>query len=270
MPRARAVVLLALVPAAGVFAAPPDPAAFVAVTPGAVPVIVSAPHGGATAIPGVPARKGDGVKQFVTVRDTGTEELAADVVAAIERELGGKPFAVVARFPRTQADANRPPEAAYEDPAAKPVYDLYHATLAAHCRAVQKKWGRGLLIDLHGQAADKKVVFRGTRNGQTVKSLVERFGRQAVVGSDSVLGGLAARGYGVFPALGDRDAKEHPSYNGGHIVATYGSGNGTGIDAIQLELGGDHRAAAKRKDVAADLAAAVGRFARAYLPGDRE
>lgn len=53
-----------------------------------LPIILSAPHGGKLAIPGVPVRTGEGqVKaagKFVASRDTGTEELAQAVSEAIE------------------------------------------------------------------------------------------------------------------------------------------------------------------------------------------
>ncbi len=254
-------------------AADPPLVSFVAVQAGTIPVIISAPHGGRRLIPNVPDRRGAGVKQFVTVRDTYTQELAVEVSAALNREFGGQPFAAVAHFDRRQVDANRPPEAAYEDPAAAPHYDAYHAALKSHCAAVQKTWGRGLLLDLHGHAADRAVTFRGTRNGTTVKSLTARFGRQALVGSDSVLGALAAGGWAVHPPVGaadDPNIKEDPRYGGGHIVHTYGSDAGTGVDAIQLELGGDLRSPRRLKRTAADLAAAVKRFADVYLPGKDE
>ncbi len=81
---------------------------------------------------------------------------------------------MAARFHRKYIDANRPPDIAYEDPRAKPVYDAYRDTLAGYCREVRKTYGRGLLLDVHGQGAMKDAVIRGTKDGKTVALLVQR------------------------------------------------------------------------------------------------
>ena len=72
-----------------------------------MPIILSAPHGGRTAIPNATLRQGLGVEKFETVRDDHTDELAEKIAAALEKKLGGKPFIIIARFERKYADANR-------------------------------------------------------------------------------------------------------------------------------------------------------------------
>lgn len=262
-------VLIALVLlAAPAFAEAPKPAAspLVTVQPGALPVILSAPHGGTKDVPGVAPRRGEGLPTggagFFAGRDGNTEELAAAISEAIEKNMGKKPYLVAAKFHRKYIDANRPPEIAYEDPKAKPTYDAYRDTLAAYCRAVKKEYGRGLLLDVHGQGAKKDAVIRGTKDGKTVALLTQRFGEKAHTGPKSFFGLLAAGGVKVFPeTLTD---KEFASLNGGNIVQTYGSGD-YGIDAIQLEFGGDYRDKAKLKDTAEKVAAAVKGYAELYL-----
>jgi N-formylglutamate amidohydrolase len=157
---------------------------------------------------------------------------------------------------------------AVEDPKAKPFYDAYHQALADFTKEVQKDWGRGLLIDLHGQGAEADAIFRGTSNGRTVTALTDRFGKAAVTGPKSVFGQLAAQGVRVIPA-NDSDDTEDRRYNGGHIVRTYGSHDGNAVDAIQLELGGKLRAKAKLDDTAGKIAEAVRVFAAEYLPAEK-
>lgn len=239
---------------------------FVHVQKGTLPVVISAPHGGRKKVPDVAERKGDGIKQFVTVRDDNTAELAEALAAEVEKLLGGKPWVVVAKFERKFIDANRPREAAYESDVAKPYYDAYHGPLEAACKSVKQKHGRGLLLDIHGQAPFPDTICRGTQNGKTVTLLKDRFGWAAVAGKNSVLGKLEARGYKVLPK-GDAppDAKEDARFNGGYTVGTYGSHTGYGIDAIQLELGGDLRKKAAVPKTAKDIAAAVAAFHDEYL-----
>jgi N-formylglutamate amidohydrolase len=251
-------------------APPADLDNYLTVHAGTLPVVLSAPHGGRLPLPGVADRTGAGVEQFVTVRDVNTDLLAERFAAAIDKVLGGKPFLVVARFTRKHVDANRPAAGAYESAAARPYYDAYHAALKAYCASVRKGWGRGLLLDLHGQAAKADTVFRGTVKLSSVALLRDRFGMKAVTGPDSLLGALAARRHTVFPPPdGPADAAEHPRFGGGHITRTYGAAGGTGLDAMQLEFGGNCTRANSLDATAKDLAEALARFARTYLPAEK-
>jgi N-formylglutamate amidohydrolase len=246
-----------------------EPAKLVTVRDGDCPIIVAAPHGGRLAVPNVAERKGDGVKKLVTVRDDNTDALAERLEKALEKSLGKRPFVVIARFDRKYIDANRAPKDAYEADAAKPTYDAYHAALRKASQAVQEKWGRGLLVDLHGQGADAAAIFRGTNDGKSVTLLLDRFGRSALVGPKSILGVLAKQGYSVIPANDSKDA-EDKRFNGGHTVQTYGSKSGNTIDAIQLELGADLRKTKTLDRTASDLAEAISIFAREHLPLERK
>jgi N-formylglutamate amidohydrolase len=235
---------------------------------GDLPIIVSAPHGGTQAIPMVEeARdvkgKPTGGSGYVTARDTGTEELAGEVARSIERCFGKKPYFVIARSHRRYLDPNRPSHIAYEDPDAKPIYDAYHGALNDFCKEVQSKFHKGLLLDIHGQGSARDKVFRGTQDGKTVTLLRQRFGEDAVAGESSLFGRLKARGWTVHPD--PLAGGEQTGYRGGYIVQTYGSHQGYGIDAIQLEFGMDYRAQETRQRTAATLTAAVADYAKDFL-----
>ena len=246
--------------------APVKPADLVFVRKGTLPVIVSAPHGGRTAVPGVPPRLGVGVAKFATVRDANTAELADRFVAALEKQLGGKAWVVVARFDRKYLDVNRPRDGSYESDRAKAYYDAYHDPLAAACKAVKTTHGAGLLLDLHGQGTHPDAICRGTRNGKTVTLLKERYGWPAVVGKNSVMGRLERAGYTVLPKCDAGEAaKEEAAFNGGYIVGTYGSHTGYAIDAVQVEFGTNSRERDAYPKTADALADAVAAFHDAYL-----
>lgn len=254
--------LVALAPAADA----PDPADFVTVQKGTLPIIISAPHGGRKKVPDVPVRVGTGLTNFQTVRDENTAELVEKFAAELEKLLGAKPWVVIARFERKYLDANRSAEQGYESDKAKPYYDAYHGPLATACKAVKEAHGRGLLLDVHGQGAFADAICRGTQNLKTVKLLKDRDGMPALRGKNSVLGRMEKLGYKVMPA-GDADgaAKEEPQFNGGYIVNTYGSHTAYAIDAIQLEFGSNLRAKDKLATTAKDLADAVRVFYDEYL-----
>ena len=237
---------------------------------GNLPIIISAPHGGSAPIADVPVRKGGpAIAKFVTVRDGNTDQLALKVAAELEKKLGGKVYLVIAQFDRKYLDANRPADGAYESDKAKPSYDAYHKALKTACQEVQKEYGRGLLLDLHGQGAEADTIFRGTQNGKSCSVLTQRFGKAAVVGPKSILGQMEKSGYKIFPA-NNKDDKEDSRYNGGYMVQTYGSHQGSAIDALQLEMGTGLRKRDRIDKTAADLAAAVEVFAKEYLPAPKK
>ncbi len=236
----------------------------VTIEKGDLPIILSAPHGGRDPISGVPPRKGVGVRWFKAQSDTNTDRLTENLANALEKKSGKRPYVVIARFHRKYLDANRPPEHAYESdhPNAKAVYDTYHAALAKARSEVIRRWGSGILFDLHGQAAEPKAIFRGTQNGKTTTHLVNKFGREALVGETSLFGQFAKQGLRVIPSIGSSDRETR--YTGGHIVRTYGSDSGGTVDAVQLELGRELRNL--KAGTADKLAAAIVAFAKDYLP----
>lgn len=237
---------------------------------GTLPIILSAPHGGEAAIPGVPERKGEGLKRggagFFTGRDGGTEQLGLAISATIETRLGKKPYCEVAGFHRKFLDPNRPPEIAYEHPDARPVYESYHQSLARYAAEVKKTFGGGLLLDIHGQGVARDTVFRGTQNGVTVALLSRLHGPESHTGPKSLFGLLATEGFKVHPT---GNGKEQPGFAGGYIVRTYGGENHFGIDAIQLEFGADFRALKNTKATAEKVADAVVAFSKLYLAEDK-
>lgn len=240
----------------------------VLVDTGTLPVLISAPHGGLLKIPGVEPREGKGIvagpSGFFTGRDGGTEELAKAVVKAIEKRIGQRPYFVISSVDRKYLDPNRPAEIAYEDEDAKTVYDRYHNTCRDYCREILKQHSAGLLLDIHGQGTSKTTVYRGTGNGKTVARLRERFGDSAHSGEASFFSMLHRRGWTVFPVPFDKP--EQSGFTGGYIVQSHGSHRPDGIDAMQLEFGGDYRSKANRAKTAETLADAVAEYLQQYIP----
>jgi N-formylglutamate amidohydrolase len=223
---------------------------------GALPLVLTAPHGG-RAMAGLPARR-----RGVTLRDERTLELTLALAERLTAQLGASPSVVAATFSRKAIDANRPADRAFDAAAARPLYDAYHGWIGQFVAAARARFPAGaLLIDIHGQGTDPRVVFRGTRDGETVRRLLGRAGVAALAGAHSIQGGLHARGYAVAPAADSAPGtQEDPRYRGGYTVATYSGPDG--IDALQLELGLALREDAGFVD---HLAAAIESFARAYL-----
>ena len=242
--------------------------AVITVEAGGLPIILSAPHGGRAALPGVEARKGEGISKFISRTDSNTDLLTEKLADALEKKLGKRPYVVIARFHRKHLDVNRRPEEAFEAAEAKATYDAYHAALAAASKEVTAQWGRGIVLDIHGQGSATGVVFRGTQNCKTVAHLLKRSGREAVSGETSLVGQMVKQGFTVAPPVGSNDPET--KYNGGYIVGTHGSSSGGTIDAIQLEFGPDHRATKALEEMADKLASAIMAFAKSHLPTEEQ
>lgn len=255
------------IPAAASPALAAQMASLVRIQRGNLPILISAPHGGSLEIPGSTPRTGEGQVKggtgFSVAFDRGTEELAWDLAAEVERLTGKKPYLVAASFSRRYLDCNRGPSIAYSDAAAKAVYEVYHGALQAHCKEIAAKFGGGLVIDLHGQGSSASTVFRGTKNGASVTAMRKKFGDGIHVGPDSVLGRLKALGWKVHPEPG---GKEQVGFSGGFITQTYG-GEAARTDAIQLEFGADYRRTdEQRKATAQALAKVLADLAKLYRP----
>ena len=237
----------------------------ITVAAGDLPIILTAPHGGRESIPDVPERKGKDVAQFKNRTDTNTDLLAAKIAKELEKQTGKRPYVVIARFHRKYLDANRRKALAYESENAMRIYDAYQRAIMNARQEIAERWGRGLLLDIHGQSTRRDSVFRGTQNGKTTKHLVGRFGLESLTGDSSLFGRIADAGLPVIPRVGTTDL-EHDRYDGGYTVMTHGSWQSGTIDAIQLETGTDLRKANTLDTTAEKLATAIAGFADEYLP----
>lgn len=230
---------------------------------GALPIILTVPHGGSEPIPGVPERTGENVDKFTASRDVRTIELAQSLADAIEQELGSRPYTIAAGFSRKYLDVNRREQDAFEDEDARGCYEAYHHAVRVAVNDVHRRWKHGLLLDVHGQVQKPDMIWRGTEDGLAVRKLRDRHGWEPLIGPHGFFGVLAGRGYAIFPPA--PEDSERP-LNGGYTLESYGSHQPRGIDAIQVEVGRDFRTNAMvREKLARDLAAAASSVYRRYL-----
>jgi len=232
-----------------------------------MPILLTAPHGGDEAVPGVPARVGGINERDTNARDFRTRELALAISAGLEARFCEKPYLVLAEFHRRYLDVNRPEAEAYEDPAAAPYYAAYHAGIRGFVDEIRQRFPDGsIMIDVHGQSGEPNVIFRGTRDGLTVTRLLDRRGEDALMGPQSIFGRLSQAGYEVFPPnTPPGDPTEHPRWGGGYTVGLYGSHNPDGIDAMQIEIGATYRQSSTIETLQRDLIEAITTFYAAYL-----
>lgn len=248
----------------------------ITVRTGGLPILLTAPHGGRLAVPNVRERSKTNPQTrersrsyggVVLGADLNTDLLAHAIASDLQRLTGKAPSLVIANFARRYIDANRPPDAAYDDDAAASTYRAYHDAIRAQVNGLRTRYGNALLVDLHGQGVEAGVLMRGTLNGASVSALTARAGVEAVTGEKGLFGRLKKQGFRTFPdlpvakGLGGEDA----GFRGGYTVATYGSHRPDGIDAVQWELGIDYRRKETMSVWSQKAAMALAEFAKAFL-----
>ncbi|MGH8480167.1 MAG: N-formylglutamate amidohydrolase [Gammaproteobacteria bacterium] len=248
---------------------------------GTLPVIVSSAHEGKEKPSGVPERMGSApdCPPFTITRDLHTREITTGVAQRLLDIFGEAPYVVIAEFHRTYIDANRARECAYEIPATDEVpaaqryYDEYHNTFRDFVNEIRAETGGlGLLFDIHGTRViddDPADLYLGTDNGRTVTRLLQ-VDPQALWRRRSLRGflGPEAAGYVVSPK--QPGIPETPAVDGGHTVRTYGSSEGDGVDAIQLEIASTLRNDRdKRAALIENLAYAIGNLVARYIDTHR-
>lgn len=264
------LLLTALSPARAAEATPAD---LVLVQKGQLPIILTAPHGGSEAVPGVAVRNiaGKPEPKYNIGRDPGTDVIVQAMAREIRAITGQDVYMVMARFDRKYIDANRAADIAFDNPAASPYYAYYHQVVGDFIAEIQKTHRAGLLIDVHGQHKLPDHLVRGTHNGRTVTQLLARAGAAAITGEKGLFGLLEAHGFAVFPSntlpLGGNS--EDAGFNGGYTVAHYGSHRKGGIDAVQLEFGRKYRRKTDIEDWSRRAAASVAAFHDVYLSKSR-
>jgi N-formylglutamate amidohydrolase len=232
---------------------------------GAMPVILTCPHGGDEQPPGVlDSRTGAGLPRdcrFETNTDRFTRTISRGIAQLLFDVFGEAPYVVIANFDRAFIDANRRDECAFEDQAAKPFYEEYHNTVRNFVDEIRAdNGGLGLLFDIHGTTQitnDPADVYLGTLNGQAISSLLSR-DPLALSRRRSLPGLLRETGYIV-------SAKIPETLRGDFTLEAYGSSKADGIDAIQIEIESTLRIdAGKRALFVEDLAYAMSSLVARY------
>jgi len=218
---------------------------------GAMPAILTCPHGGDKQPPGVSnPRTGVGLPpdcRFEPNTDRFTRTITRGVAQVLFDVFGEAPYVVIANFDRAFIDANRreSDKCAFEDLDAQPFYDEYHNTIRNFVDEIRAdNGGLGLLFDIHGTVEidhDPAEVYLGTLNRRAISSLLSR-DSLAMSRRRSLPGLLREVDYAVSPKIPE-------TLPGDFTLETYGSSNADGVDAIQIEIESTLRIDDSKRDV---------------------
>ncbi len=238
---------------------------------GALPVILTCPHGGDQQPPGVEnPRTGAGQPpdcRFIIKTDRFTRTITRGVAQVLYDVFAVAPYVVFANFHRKFIDANRSPDCAFEDPDAQRFYDEYHNTIRGFVDEIRvDNGGIGIMFDIHGTdviPGDPADVYLGTLDGTAISNLLSRDPK--AMSRRRSLPGLLREHYVVSP----KDPGVPEKLPGDFTLEAYGSSNFDGIDAIQIEIESAVRTDEKRRnEFIEDLAYAISSLVCRYADTD--
>jgi hypothetical protein len=259
---------------------------YVEYIPGELPIVISAPHGGALK-PGEAADRTYGT----TGSDRNTVELSLAVRDALIDATGYAPHVILSHLHRSKLDPNREiVEAAQGDPFAENAWHEFQDWIKEARVFVAGDYDRGLYFDMHGHGHSIPRVEIGyllsgsdlnqnddALNNMTMveKTSIRDLGRHApetfselLRGPKSFGGFLGDEGVRSIPSPGDPSPGSDPYWTGGYNTREHGSRSlSEVISGIQLEhqYPGLRDTDANRRVYAAQLASAIRLFMLEHL-----
>jgi hypothetical protein len=226
---------------------------YVEYIPGDLPIIVSAPHGGALEPASIPDRT-----VGTSATDLNTVDLARKISDAIFARSQQRPHLILCHLRRTKLDANRTiPEAAQGNREAQRAWYEYHAFIDAAKSSTTLQSTRGLYLDIHGhghviQRLELGYLLSGTElefsdatldgaafaTSSSIRSLWVSSGAafSALLRGPFSLGTLLHQA--GFPSVPSA-TQPHPGgadyFTGGYSTERHGSQTAGTISAIQIE-----------------------------------
>jgi hypothetical protein len=254
---------------------------YVEYIPGELPVVISAPHGGALQ-PGEAADRTYGT----TGSDRNTIDLSLALRDALIDATGYAPHVILSRLHRSKLDPNREiVEAAQGDPFAENAWHEFQDWIKEARVFVADDYDRGLYFDMHGHGHSIPRVEIGyllsgsdlnqnddALNNMTMveKTSIRDLGRhdpetftELLRGPKSFGGFLGDEGVRSIPSPGDPSPGSDPYWTGGYNTREHGSRSlSEVISGIQLEhqYPGLRDTDANRRVYAAQLASAIRLF----------
>ncbi len=218
---------------------------------GTLPIILSAPHGGEE-IPKEIKTRTSGVFE----KDDFTKELTLEIIKEFKKTLGKIPYAIIASISREKIDLNRKKEEAFDDKKASKIYDTFHNLIKSSKNEVERIFGKGIYIDIHGQSHPHNYLEFGYMLDNSVLNLHEtqlkeyqeqssiknlaKFSKQSFIDQlkgPSSMGSLMTNlGFDSVPSVKLPYAADNNYYEGAYNTYLHGSLDERNISGIQIEF----------------------------------
>jgi len=219
---------------------------------GSLPIIISAPHGGAHEPKNIPNRV-NGVFDM----DDYTKELTYNILQEFFTQTKCFPHTILMNLSRKKVDANRAiNEATSDNHEAISSYKRFHQFIQDAKINVDKKFQKGLYIDIHGQSHEHQhiefgyLLFNDTlklKDAQLEKhqehSSIKTLGKfsdkcfiEQLKGESSISGLMNQNNFKAIPSDDMPYAKCGNYFEGAFNTKTYSSQDNGSISSIQAEF----------------------------------
>jgi N-formylglutamate amidohydrolase len=230
------------------------PDSFIEWIAGDLPIVLSAPHGGAATPSWIPDRTSG-----TTTRDLNTEELAREIGDAFAQRLGRRPHVILSRIHRRKLDPNREIiEAAAGNPDAEIAWREYHGFISAAIAEARRNPTVGFYLDLHGHGhpiqrielgymlsaatldlSDAQLNADPAAANHSARAFVlsaNRTTSDVIRGPVSLGAWLEREGYASVPSPSDPRPGEAPYFSGGYSTDVHGRPTDNRFGGVQVEL----------------------------------
>lgn len=218
---------------------------------GDIPLIITSSHGGELSPHEIEDRQ-----EGVFESDDFTKELSEAIIAEFYLQIKKIPYAVIAEISRTKVDLNRDENEAYESDKAGLIYDSFHSLIERSRQEIERKFKKGLYIDVHGQSHSHGAIefgyllFNDTlqlsdenlaqfQDRSSIRTLSE-FSSETFIeqlkGRNSLGSLMQKRGYESIPSSETPFAQDGHYFEGAYNTISYGSLYGGNISGIQVEF----------------------------------
>jgi N-formylglutamate amidohydrolase len=221
---------------------------------GNLPLVISVPHGGYLKLSTIPDR----TLGTAGHQDTKTQELAREIIDIFREETGKFPHVIINRLHREKLDANREFfDAAQDDPIAGQAWNEFHSFVNSAEERVEREFGRGLYIDLHGHRHEWQVIELGyllvsnqlkmtnAELDDSVQASTTSLGlnpgkepsplSQLVRGPQSFGASMEREGFATVPSPAHPGPDGRPYFSGGYSLEQHSSFSGKPMLGIQVE-----------------------------------
>jgi hypothetical protein len=219
------------------------------------PYIFSAPHDGELTPAEIPDRTGN-----ITVgHDSNLQDLIKRVGQAVFAREGRYPHIIICHLDRIKLDADREVvEAAQGNPYAVQAWKEWHSFIDTATQQVQKSFGKGFYIDLHGYSShpiqrleigylltntdlllsDATLDNPAYGNRSSIRTMIPLSRltfSQLLRGPRSLGSYFESRGYPAVPSEKQPNAGTSGYFSGGYNTQRHGSASGGPISGVQIE-----------------------------------
>jgi hypothetical protein len=219
------------------------------------PYVLSAPHDGFLKPAEIPDRTGD----ITTGHESNVQDLIRKIGQTVFAREGRFPHIIICHLERIKLDADREiVEATQGNLFAIQAWKEYHSFIDTAAQQVQKSFGRGFYIDLHGYSShpiqrlelgyllssmslslsDSELDKPAYGNSSSIRTMIPISGlsfSQLLRGPRSLGSLFENRGYPAVPSDRQPNPGSSGYFNGGYNTQRHGSAGGGPISGVQIE-----------------------------------